>query len=47
MKNEREEMEKKLVLAESRQNQTMDENAQRKIEDLIEERGRSRDLVHW
>jgi len=38
LKSERIEMEKKLALAESRQNQMMDDDAQRKIEDLIDER---------
>lgn len=38
LKSERIEMEKKLALAESRQNQMMDETAQKKIEDLINER---------
>ena len=32
-------MEKKMSLAESRQNQMMDDSAQRKLEQLIEERG--------
>jgi len=38
LKSERIEMEKKLALAESRQNQMVDENAQKKIEQLIDER---------